>query len=127
MRKNLNVIFRNREVLTGIQRLAQSVVIELMTELGSIKYQPERGTMFVPRCRAAKTEFDVNVAFSAAAARLKRTFNSRETIGTPAAERLLNLKLDNLIISDEPSLTCVVTIISKAKTAVKIDMPPIML
>ena len=64
--KNLHINLIDENV-TGIRKLAQKFLSELLTVSGSMKYFPERGCNFLPKVRIeARTEFDVIALFMAA-------------------------------------------------------------
>lgn len=133
MRKNIRLFYPLSDNVTvapyvvGIHKLAQRIIIELFTDAGSIKYQPERGTNFIARCKKAKTEFDIYVAFASAKTKIQQTLSNDENIRMPPDERLADFKLDEIIIGDDDSLTLIITIVSKARTTLQIDAPVIML
>ena len=61
-------------VTTGIQKLAQRFLLELLTERGSMTYTPTRGCDFMKEARLGylRTPLDVMASFSAALTDIKR-------------------------------------------------------
>ena len=55
-------------VITGIEKLVQRFLTELLTEQGSLTYLPNRGTLFITQARAGilRTSQDLFTAFSTA-------------------------------------------------------------
>src|SRR5688572_29365121 len=68
------------KITAGIQKLAQRFMIELLTEKGSLKYLPNRGTDFMIDARAGRlqTSQDVFASFSAAVVDLKTNLQVEE-------------------------------------------------
>lgn len=113
------------KLLGGVWRLGQKYAIELLTEKGSMRYLPNRGCSFLKRLRrAARTEFDVVVAFVAARNQLRRLFRGEETIHTPLSERYSSATLNEIVL-DQGSLQIEFTVRSKAGTSVRVLTPPI--
>jgi hypothetical protein len=56
-------------LITGIEKLVQRFLVELLTEKGSLEYQPGRGTFFMTSLRhgIVRTSADLFAEFSAAA------------------------------------------------------------
>jgi hypothetical protein len=67
---------------TGIQKLAQRFLIELLTEKGSLEYLPERGTFFITQIRAGiiRTSQDLFTAFSSAELELRNNLRLEDNI-----------------------------------------------
>lgn len=63
------------EITTGVQKMAQTFTLLLLTELGSIQYHPNLGTDFITnvRLQAFRDETDVRAGFGLAVAALLRT------------------------------------------------------
>jgi len=61
-------------LITGIQKLAQRYLLELMTELGSLIYLPDRGSTFMIDFHAGfwRTPADVAGSFASASLQLRR-------------------------------------------------------
>lgn len=57
----------NGYTVTGVIKLVQRFLLELLTEKGELVYLPERGTKFLPLLRnGAATSWEVNAAFAIA-------------------------------------------------------------
>lgn len=83
------------EITTGIQKLAQRFLIELMTERGSLLYLPLRGCDFMKDARlgAWRAPIDVMSSFSAALLDVKENLLNEETSSDPADERFSDAEL----------------------------------
>jgi hypothetical protein len=82
-------------VLTGIAKLVQRVVLELLTDQGSMQYLPERGTALMPQLRAGfvRTSAELFAAFSSAAADVLRTVRNDTRQTDPPDEQLQRLEM----------------------------------
>lgn len=98
----LQVNLSGNEVCTGVQKLAQAVLINLFIEKESDPFRPTRGTDFLTNLRAGRirTNNDVQVEFGAAAAELLDQFDEAVTDDTPDDEVLTALDLLSFSISD---------------------------
>jgi hypothetical protein len=77
------------KVTTGIQKLAQQWLVEMMTVRGSVPYQPERGTFLILRARQGRlrTTLAVEQAFAVARMQARQNLMADETDQTPDDER----------------------------------------
>jgi hypothetical protein len=99
-------------LITGIAKLAQRFLIELLTEQGSLTYQPERGTMFLTRIRAGivHTSQDLFSEFTSAEATLRNNLLLEETNDDPDDERYSSASLISAsLFGDQATLTIRVT------------------
>lgn len=111
-------------ICTGIQKLAQRFVLELLTERGSLPYSPARGTTFMTRLRQGRlrSEADVFVAFGFALNDLELSLTAEEAGTDPDDERFASASLDKVFI--EPGVVVLhVTVLSRAGTARKVILP----
>jgi hypothetical protein len=111
-------------ICTGIQKLAQRFVLELLTERGSLPYSPTRGTTFMTRLQQGwlRTEADVFVAFSFALNDLELNLMAEEAVTDPDDERFASASLDRVFI--EPGVVVLhVTVWSRAGLARKVILP----
>lgn len=84
--------------VVGSEKLAQRVVIELLTEEGSQQYSG-RGTAFITRLRTGiYTEMDVLVAFASVHNKLRSNLQGEEQPTDPPDERYLDSYIDQIII-----------------------------
>ena len=74
---------------TGIQKLAQRFLLELLTERGSMTYAPTRGSGFMRDARLGimLTPLDVMTSFSAALTDIRRNLQLEEKDTDPNDER----------------------------------------
>lgn len=77
------------KICVGIQKLAQRWVLEFLTETGSLRGRPNRGSSFMTtlRLRNLRTAQDIIFAFQAANLEIERQLKNEEYDGMPADER----------------------------------------
>lgn len=77
------------QICVGIQKLAQRWVLEFMTETGSLRGRPGRGSSFLTalRLRNLRTTQDITFAFQAANLEIERQLKNEEYTGMPDDER----------------------------------------
>lgn len=82
-------------LIAGIEKLVQRFLLELLTERGSLEYQPDRGTFFLTRIRAGivRTSQDLFSEFTIAEVDLRNPLILEESDTDPADERYLDAKL----------------------------------
>jgi hypothetical protein len=109
---------------TGIQKLAQRFVLELLTEAGSMLYLPDRGTSFMIRFHQGylRTETDVFIAFNLALNDLELNLTAEETDADPDDERYASATLDSVTIT-ATSAVLHITLMSRAGTARAVILP----
>lgn len=93
---------------TGIQKLAQRFLLELLTEKGSLIYEPDRGTFFITRFRMGlmRTSQDLYSAFSSAVADAKIQLAQEESDQDPPDERYFSAELLGAsLLGDQASLS----------------------
>ena len=93
---------------TGIQKLAQRFLLELLTEKGSLIYEPDRGTFFITRFRMGllRTSQDLYSAFSSAVTDAKIQLAQEESDQDPPDERYFSAKLLGAsLLGDQASLS----------------------
>lgn len=77
-------------LITGIEKLVQRFLLELLTERGSLQYTPQRGTLFLTKIRAGmiNTSQALFAVFNAAELELRNTLKMEENkLTEPADER----------------------------------------
>jgi hypothetical protein len=108
--------------VSGSNKLAQRVVIELMTELGSQLYSG-RGTLFLTRLRtSAYTETDVLVAFSSIKPTLRNNIQTEELSTDDPAERYLDSYIDQIVITPN-AVQLRLSIMSRAGLTTVLTLP----
>lgn len=77
------------QICVGIQKLAQRWLLEFLTETGSLRGRPDRGSSFMSalRLRNLRTSQDVIFAFQAANLEIARQLQGEEYDGMPDDER----------------------------------------
>lgn len=80
---------------TGVQKLAQRLLMILLTKKGSLRYLPKVGTAFMIRAERGvwRTQADVMMAFTAAKLDLVRQMRAEEKDDDPPDERLAMVNL----------------------------------
>ncbi|TMJ00800.1 MAG: hypothetical protein E6G97_17865 [Alphaproteobacteria bacterium] len=99
----------------GTAKLAQRAVIELLTEPGSVRGDPTRGTVFASLTRPGRvaTEADIFAAFSLSLPGLARALARGETTATPLEERYKSARLDKVVLTPG-QLVLTVSVVSQA-------------
>jgi len=91
-------------LIAGISKLVQRFLLELLTEIGSLHYDPTRGTTFISQIRAGavQTSQDLFMAFSAAELSLRDSLRLEENAETdPADERYQSSELLSATLSGD--------------------------
>jgi hypothetical protein len=113
------------ETVSGIQRLCQKFVIELLTKRGSMLFLPLRGCSFLSRVQQkAETEMDVIVAFASATQQVQRNLKEEETAITPPTERFKSATLNRITV-DDGFITLEIDVRNRAGNTARVVTPPI--
>ena len=82
-------------ICTGLQKLAQRFILELLTEQGSIRYLSWRGTTFMAEARQGRirTQVDMQAALARAFVDLGRNLQAEEIESDPDDERFLRAEV----------------------------------
>lgn len=87
-------------LVSGVSRLVQRVVLELLTEQGTLTYQPTRGTPFLTMLKTQLfSELDVLAAFAASKPVLRTNLQGEERPWDVASERYSTCSIDQVLIS----------------------------
>lgn len=111
-------------LITGIQKLVQRFLLELLTERGSMPYALNRGTLFMAQLRAGviRTSQELFASFSVAALDVQTQLQLEELATDPLDERFKQARLLAVDLSgDHASLT--IQIISLAETDYTVIYP----
>jgi hypothetical protein len=86
------------EICTGIQKLAQRYLLELLTETGSMQYQPVRGCDFMIEARSGywQSSLDVNSSFSSAKVDIAANLRAEESLEDSDDEKYKDAELINV-------------------------------
>lgn len=86
------------QICVGIQKLAQRWMLEFLTEIGSLRGLPERGSSFLAalRLRNLRTTQDIVFAFQAANLEIERQLKNEEYDGMPDDEKFRTATLRNV-------------------------------
>jgi hypothetical protein len=110
--------------ITGIQKLAQRFLLELLTDQGSLTYLPNRGTQFMLQLRsgAMRTAADVRSAFILAESTARGTLRREQSPTAPADEKYVRAEL--LSVTLEADLISLrIQVISEAGSDVVLIYP----
>ena len=90
-------------VTTGIQKLVQRFVIELLTESASLTYQSKRGTTFITAFRAGiiRTSADIFSQYAVAELDARQNLQAEESNTDPSDERYRSAKLLSAVLSGD--------------------------
>lgn len=109
--------------ITGVEKLAQRFLLELMTDTGSMQFLPTRGCNFLTRLRGSLfSEADVMSAFYASVATVRKNLQAEESVIDPDEERFEKAKLVKIVISPG-GLALTVVVFSAANQAATIELP----
>jgi len=111
-------------IITGIEKLVQRFLIELLTEAASLDYQPLRGTTFMTALRAGivRTSADLFATFAVAAVDARQNLQGEEQDTDPADERFRRADLlSATLFGDTASLN--IQVVSEAGEARKVIFP----
>lgn len=112
------------EVCTGIQKLGQRFLLELLTARGTMRYLPERGTDFMGALVRGelRTTFDVTQAFNIAVQQAQYNLQLEEAPTDPDDERFARADLEGVAIVGD-SLAMRISVRSRAGTSRQVIMP----
>jgi hypothetical protein len=109
---------------TGIQKLAQRFVLEILTAKGSMFYLPNRGTRFMTQFRQGSLhiEADVFIAFNLALNDVELNLAAEELDTDPPDERYASANLDSVTILSG-TVALYITLMSQAGTTRAVILP----
>ena len=112
-------------VCTGIVKLAQRFLLELLTEQGTIPYDPLRGTTFMRELRLGlvPTTVDAEISFALALDQAKLRLQLEETDAMPGDERYGRAELLSLTIAPADTLKLRIQLTSLDGTGVTLILP----
>lgn len=90
-------------LITGISKLVQRVLIELLTEKGSLLYDANRGTDFITQFRSGliQTTQDLTSAFALAELDIRLNLGLEENTDDPADERYESMELLSVALATD--------------------------
>lgn len=90
-------------LISGIQKLVQRYLLELLTELGSLTYLPRRGCLFMLEARLGlwRTTADVESSFYSSMLDVRRNLILEENESDPLEERFDNADLLSVVLSTD--------------------------
>ncbi len=104
-------------ICTGIQKLVQRFLLELLTRRGSMTFLPDRGCDFLTQAaRGFRTEMDVSVEFALAIVDISRNLQAEETDEWPDDERFADAELTGILLSSS-QLSLSIRLTSRAGTS----------
>jgi hypothetical protein len=95
-------------VITGIEKLVQRFLIELLTEAASLNYQLSRGSMFMAALRAGvvRTSADLFSAFAEAEIDVRQNLRGEDKVTDPVDEQYRSAELITAsLLGDTATLT----------------------
>lgn len=96
-------------VITGIEKLVQRFLIELLTEQGSLAYLPTRGTLFITQARSGilHTSQDLFAAFGTAEVQVNINLRAEDNVEVdPPDEQYQSASLLSAnLVGDQANLT----------------------
>lgn len=111
-------------LITGISKLVQRFIVELLTEKGSLDYLPERGTFFMTALRLGliRTSQELFATFNAAIQDVRLNLQLEEKDTDPIDEKYRNAELISTSLLGDTA-TLVVRITSQAGDARVVTYP----
>tara|TARA_R110000824_G_scaffold25456_3_gene88700 strand:+ start:14437 stop:14925 length:489 start_codon:yes stop_codon:yes gene_type:complete len=90
-------------ITTGIQKLVQRFLLELLTETGSLDYQPGRGCFFITKVRAGlvRTSASLFSVFATAEVDIRNNLRNEDTFSDPDDERYQRATLISASLSGD--------------------------
>ena len=112
------------QITTGIQKLAQRFLLELLTEQGSLTYLPDRGCDFMAKARLGNflTPLDVLAAFSGSLVDIRNNLEIEESESDPDDERFLDAEAESVTLN-AGSATLHIRVTSRAGNTRKVIAP----
>jgi hypothetical protein len=88
-------------VVTGVQKVAQRFLVELLRETGSTPFRPEDGTSFLTDARTGqfRTQADVMGAFARGVVEVRGTLQAEELETDPDDERFVDATVTDVLIA----------------------------
>lgn len=121
----LSADLHSNAVCAGILKLSQRWVICLLTELGSVRFNPTRGTSFITRLRGGelRSEEDVSAAFLMSLDEMIDQMAAEETETTPDDERYASAELLSVGLTGNGKLSLTVAVRSAAGASRTVLVP----
>lgn len=112
-------------IVAGIVKLAQRFLLELLTEQGSIPYDPLRGTTFMRELRLGQvqTTIDAEISFALALDQAKLRLQLEESTDMPNDERYGRVNLISITVAPRDTLKLRLSLFSLAGTGVTLLLP----
>lgn len=90
-------------ITTGIQKLVQRFLLELLTEVGSLDYQPDRGCLFITEIRSGvvRTSAGLFSAFATAESDIRNNLRNEDKFSDPDDERYQRATLISASLSGD--------------------------
>ena len=89
------------KITAGIQKLAQRFLLELLTEQGSMLYNPHRGSTFMTEVRLGllRTQVDVYGSFARAVDQITDNLIGDESASDPLDERFASAAINSIAVA----------------------------
>lgn len=110
--------------VSGSAKLVRRVVLELLTEIGSIPYQTKRGSLIMDRLVNGNilSEFDVFIFFSQGLTQAASNLVGEESADDPLNEKFNGAVLNGVIIGSS-SISLDITIRSQDDSGTRVVLP----
>lgn len=88
-------------VVTGVQKVAQRFLVELLKEIGSMKFRPDEGSVFLTEAREGRlqTQSDVISAFARGVESVRATIQADELDSDPDDERFVTATVSQVVVT----------------------------
>lgn len=112
------------QLIAGIEKLLQRFAIELLTEVGSLEYLPDRGSSFMTAARTGywRTGDDVRSSFNLALLGVTENLQVEESETDPSDERFASANLLAVSLLGD-AVTMSVEVLSQAGTSFTALLP----
>jgi hypothetical protein len=96
-------------IVTGVVKLGQRFLMELLTARGSMRHLPTRGSTFLPELQSGyvRTTTELFAAFSRALVDVRRNLKADERDDDPADEKLLSSEILSVELSGDGAVVSV--------------------
>ena len=88
-------------IVTGVQKVAQRFLVELLKEQGSMPFRPDEGTVFLTEAKEGRfqTQADVLGAFARGVVEARRVIQADESEDDPPDERFVDAEVLEVFVA----------------------------
>ena len=93
-------------IITGVQKVVQRFLIELLKERGSMTFRPNEGTLFLTEAKLGRfqTPAEVEGAFARGVSDVRVTLQNAELATDPDDERFVSAEITNVIVVPDTAI-----------------------